>query len=109
LSPRGAPRLFLVQLLVPTEGDRADARRHERVRAELLARFGGVTAYSRAPAAGLWTAGATRRRVVRDDIVVYEVLTSRLDIGWWRDYRRRLCRRFDQAELVVHAHPVTLI
>jgi len=86
----------LVQILLP----RAD----ETVARELAERFGGVTAYSRAPARGLWkpAPGSTER----DDIVVLEVMVEALEAGWWRTYRESLERRFRQDEIVVRAHPI---
>jgi len=80
------------------------AEHYTAVRAELTERFGGLTAYSRAPAQGLWQDenGPTRR----DDIVVYEVMTDTLDRDWWRAYRRTLERRFAQDELVIRSQEV---
>ncbi|HTE05302.1 MAG TPA: hypothetical protein VK824_03825 [Planctomycetota bacterium] len=101
---------YLVQLLIPVTGTDEDARRHAAVRDELLARFGGVTAYNRAPATGLWKdASAPRGNVVRDDIVVYEVLSARLPRSWWKSYAGLLRRRFDQTALVIHAHTVQVL
>ena len=71
------------------------------VRAELTEAFGGVTAYQRAPATGLWEDGD--EAVQRDDLVLFEVMVESLDRGWWRDYRRELERLFRQDEIVVRA------
>jgi hypothetical protein len=67
-------------------------------RRELIARFGGLTAYSRSPARGFWK---EKGKVARDEIVVFEVMTKRLDRRWWRDYRRELEKRFKQDEIVI--------
>lgn len=95
--------MHLVQLLLPTydnDGQPISAAEHRRVREELTERFGGLTAYSRAPAEGLWEdAGDGRRR--RDDIVVYEVMTEAIDERWWASYRVSLERRFRQDEIVI--------
>jgi hypothetical protein len=88
--------MHLVQLLLP--------RYDEAVARELTERFGGMTAYARAPAKGEWKPAPGR--TVRDDIVVYEVMVDTLDRAWWRGYRCELERRFDQEELVVRAHVV---
>ena len=99
--------MHLVQLLVPVY-DNAGARfpraAYDRLASELTQRFGGLTAYVRAPAAGLWqeAEGGTRR----DDIVVYEVMVERLDPEWWAQYRRELEGRFAQDEMVVRAQEV---
>lgn len=100
--------MHLVQILLPVydnDGRPFPASRFTDVRAELTERFGGLTAYSRAPAEGLWREdddGAAKR----DDIVVYEVMTEELDRDWWARFRGALARRFEQEELVVRAHEV---
>jgi len=96
-------RVHLVQLLLPVY-DKAGAplaqELYEAIRQELVARFGGLTAYTRAPARGLWADGA---RVDKDDIVVYEVMVDALDTGWWSQYRTLLEQRFAQQELMIRA------
>jgi len=69
-------------------------------------RFGGLTAYNRAPAQGLWNDDGG---VERDEIVVYEVMADDLDPAWWAAYRTGLAQRFDQKELVVRAQPIELL
>jgi hypothetical protein len=98
-----------VQLLVPLrygDGGRIPRRVFQDMRRELAERFGGVTAYARAPARGWWQSG---RRTERDDIVVVEVMVRRLDPRWWAGYRRRLERLLRQRELVIRRHPVRLL
>ena len=94
----------LVQILLPVY-DRAGARfpqaHYDAVAKELTRRFGGLTAYVRAPAAGLWQEEDGRTQ--RDDIVVYEVMAEQVDEAWWAGYRRELERRFAQDELVIRA------
>ena len=98
--------MHLVQIILPLYGNDgapiAPALFRE-VREELLQRFGGVTAFTRAPAQGLWQDGG---RVQRDDVLLYEVMVESLDRGWWTAYRRELEQRFDQQELVVRAHAI---
>jgi hypothetical protein len=94
-------------LLLPlydNSGRAFPAAQYTTIRDELTERFGGLTAYSRAPAQGLWNdAGGPTRR---DDIVVYEVMTDTLDREWWREYRRALEQRFEQDELVIRSQSV---
>lgn len=102
--------MYLVQLLLPlydNAGTRQPDALFHRVREQLTERFGGLTAYSRAPARGVWQndSGGTSQ----DEIVVYEVMTEDLDETWWRDYREELERRFHQAELVVRAQSITVL
>jgi hypothetical protein len=103
----GTAGAHLVQLLLPLErrgGERFSAALYRDVTRELAERFGGVTAYNRAPASGLWEEGSGHAE--RDDIVVYEVMVDSLDPAWWAAYRRELERRFEQDELVVRAQPM---
>jgi hypothetical protein len=74
------------------------------VRTELTDRFGGLTAYTRAPAQGIWNESDGPPR--RDDIVVYEVMADTLDRAWWTQFRRTLERRFAQDELVIRSQVV---
>jgi hypothetical protein len=85
--------LHLVQLLLP--------RYDRKVQQELADRFGGVTAYARAPAKGVWK--PRRGKTEKDDIVVYEVMVQKLERRWWTAYRRRLEIRLRQREVVVRA------
>jgi hypothetical protein len=97
--------MHLVQLLLPLyaqDGERLSPALFGAVREELVQRFGGLTAYARAPATGLWAEGEGER-VEHDDIVVYEVMVARLDRRWWKAYREELTARFRQKELVVRA------
>lgn len=96
--------MYLIQLLLPLyDNDQQALPRalFEQVRKELVARFGGLTAYSRAPLTGLWQEGD--ERTVRDELVIYEVMAPHLNRPWWRRYRRLLERRFRQESLVVRA------
>jgi hypothetical protein len=99
--------MYLVQLLLPVydNGGRAfPASHYTAVRDELAERFGGLTAYTRAPAEGLWSQPG--EQPTRDDIVVYEVMVEQLDRGWWKRFRASLERKFSQQELVMRAQPV---
>ena len=70
------------------------------MRDELAGRFGGVTAFSRSPAEGVWADGG---EVSRDLVVVFEVMSAGLEREWWGEYRRGLERRFRQEKIVVRA------
>ena len=96
--------MHLIQMLLPVydkAGTRFPQSHYDAVAKELTERFGGLTAYVRAPAAGLWQEEPGRTQ--RDDIVVYEVMAERLEPAWWARYRQELERRFAQEELVVRA------
>jgi hypothetical protein len=94
---------WLVTLLLPlydNAGEPFGPEPYARVREELTKKFGGLTAFTRAPAEGVWRAeGRTRR----DEVVVLEVMAAELDRTWWGSYRRELEERFRQDEIVVRA------
>jgi hypothetical protein len=95
--------MHLVQLLIPltrNDGSPQPADRFAELRAELVDRFGGVTAFSRAPAEGLSDDGAA---IDRDRLILVEVMAPELDRGWWANYRRTLEARFEQEELMIRA------
>jgi hypothetical protein len=75
------------------------------VRQELIQKFGGVTAFQRSPAVGLWK--DEDDDVSRDDVVMFEVMSDELDKQWWKNYRETLERRFSQEELIVRALSIT--
>ena len=75
-----------------------------KVRAELVERFGGLTAFTRAPAEGLWE--DEDGEVERDSIVIFEVVADNLDRGWWSSFRERLEKQFDQDEVLIRASAV---
>ena len=77
--------LEAIELVRSRFGARVD---RDAVARELTEKHGGLTAYARAPAAGLWMEGEGSPQ--RDDIVVYEVMVERLDTAWWSTYRSEL-------------------
>jgi hypothetical protein len=96
--------MHLVQLLLPlydNTGKPIASATFAAVRAELTERFGGLTTYQRAPAEGLFD--DARGHVVRDDVVVFEVMCEELDERYWASYRAELTRAFAQDELVIRA------
>ena len=73
----------LIQILLPlsdNEGEPFSRSEYARVRSELTERFGGMTAFTRGPAEGLWEENG---KTARDDIVVFEVMAPDLDASWW--------------------------
>jgi hypothetical protein len=97
----------LVQILLPLrkrDGSDVPAALFAEVRGELTQRFGGVTAYSRSPATGLWK--NTEAEVEREQVIMVEVVVDNFDRHWWTQYRDRLAQRFDQEE--IHARALAI-
>lgn len=96
--------MYLIQLLLPlydNHGQGFPGHFFREVGETLITRFGGLTAFTRAPATGLWREDGVHTE--RDEVVVYEVMAETLDRNWWADYRSMLEARFEQDELVVRA------
>jgi hypothetical protein len=105
----GVKKMHLIQLLLPlysNAGVPFEQTLFIDVRNELVDRFGGITAYTRAPVNGLWQESA---RLVRDDLIIYEIMVEALDEDWWRDYRILLENRFQQESLVVRTHQIRVL
>jgi hypothetical protein len=102
--------VYLIQLLLPASvsaGDEPASDPVARTRRELTEAFGGLTAYLRAPAVGVWTSPEGGR--AEDEVVMVEVVADRFDRAWWRDYAQRLARRFGQEAIHVRALHVDLL
>jgi len=100
--------MVLIQLLLPApRRDAASDPRLRETRRELFARYGGATAYFRAPADGDWMSpdGSPER----DTVVMVEVVTQVFDREWWRQYERTLAARFDQDIVHIRAIPVDML
>lgn len=107
LAGAGPRRAHLVQILLPLvtrDGQPIEPRAFDIVKDELTQRYGGLTAYTRAPAEGRWRGERTA-----DDVVVFEVMCNELDRYWWNAYRRRLEADFRQQSVVIRAEPMLIL
>src|SRR4051812_28695254 len=105
----GSDHSHLVQILLPladNHGKRLPRQLFVTIQRELTRRFKGLTAYSRAPAEGIWK---PRTGTKRDEIVVYEVMVSSFDLEWWRRYRARLEKSFRQESIVIRAQETLVL
>ena len=96
--------MHLIEILLPladNEGRPFPPALWSGVRQELVDRFGGLTAFTRSPAEGLWE--AKEGEPSRDEIVIFEVMAETLHRDWWRGLRGELERRFHQEEVVIRA------
>ncbi|SRR6266571_3732146 len=102
--------MYLIQILLPlyaNDGRKFSQPEFTRVREELTEGFGGLTTYVRSPAEGLWKESGSP--TVYDDIVIYEVMTRKLDRSWWHNYRTELAKRFQQEVLIVRVSRVQIL
>ena len=99
----------LMQILLPlwdNHGHRLPRHLYEQVQRELTEKYNGLTAYTRAPAEGLWKPGD---RIKRESVVVYEVMVPALQKKWWKRYRKKLEQRFRQETVVIRAQRTKVI
>jgi hypothetical protein len=95
--------VYLIQIFLPlydNEGEAFAQEAYDRVRDELMKKFGGVTAFRSSPAEGIWKEGG---RVSRDAIIIFEVMADELEREWWTTYRAELEERFRQEKMIVRA------
>ncbi|CAN5475286.1 hypothetical protein BH10PSE6_BH10PSE6_31220 [soil metagenome] len=102
--------MHLVQVLLPlydNGGQPFEQAVYLSVKTAFAKKFGGVTAYVRSPAEGAWhgPSGAASH----DEIVIFEVMTERLDRRWWRKMRSELARTFRQEQLVIRTNPIEIL
>jgi hypothetical protein len=96
--------MHVVQFLLPLRDNeqrpfvRAD---FDKVRSELIERFGGVTAFLQSPASGAWK--EEEGETMRDEMVLFEVMVEPLDRAWWSGYLAELERRFRRERIVMRA------
>ena len=98
--------MYLVQLLLPVQDNNGHEYGESVLRGvsqELIAKFGGLTAYSRSPAKGVWF---NADRAQRDDIIIVEVMTGKVDREWWSAFRLNLERTLEQKEIVIRTYPI---
>jgi len=90
----------LYQLYLPlnyNDGRPIEEDKFSLTRKELITRFGGLTTTPPGfPLQGWWQSAGT---VVRDDIVLWTVLTQRVENDFFNTYRELLEERFSQEEI----------
>jgi hypothetical protein len=94
---------WLIEILLPlayNDGSPIGDDVLSDIRQQLVDRFGGLTAFTRSPAEGVWTSEAGAQH---DDVVVLELMAPVLDRPWWRAWRKRIETLLDQEEIVVRA------
>ena len=102
--------MHLVQVLLPlfdNSGQRFEEADYLAVKARFTEKFGGVTVYIRSPAEGAWEGPSGAKS--HDEIVIFEVMTPRLERAWWRRMRADLARTFRQEQLVIRTHQIEIL
>ena len=74
---------------------------------ELIEQFGGLTTHARTPTQGFWQ--KDRKKIVSDELIIFEVMTARYSRPWWNNYKLNLEKRFMQEQLIIRVSSITLI
>lgn len=102
--------MYLIQLLLPlysNTGKPFDKDLFDSVKKEMTENFGGVTCYTHAPATGLWK--ESEEKIIRDEIILFEVMVSEIDKNYWQNYKTNLEDQFHQNDIIIRASPVQVL
>jgi hypothetical protein len=95
--------VLLIEILLPVTAGEEARQVVEDVTQTLTNKFGGATAFLRAPGDGAWK-GQTG--IITDQIIVVEVMAEAVEPEWWRIFRTELEIRLDQEEIVIRSHEI---
>ena len=101
---------FLMQLVLPTHNNAGEAfadQIWEDLKTRLVDKFGGVTAFRRSPAQGVWSPTPDRR--ASEDVFMVEVMTDALDVAWWAALQQEFEASLDQEHIIIRAIQVAEI
>ena len=102
--------MYMIQILLPVRDNNNQAfpaESYAGIREVLTKQFGGITAYTRAPAEGVWR--DDQNAAHRDDMVILEVMTAELDGAWWQEYKRQLKITFSQEDIIIRVHKIMIL
>jgi hypothetical protein len=100
----------LLQIFLPLRDNRDKAflkNHYTQIRKTLTKEFGGLTAYTRAPAEGLWK--DDQKNAQHDEMVIFEVMAAKVDKPWWKKYKKQLEKTFAQDEIIIRVQKVKLL
>lgn len=99
--------MHVVEIFLPAGGAALDAEL-TKLRVVLTQKFGGFTAFTRAPAQGAWRAPGSGH-IEQDDVIVIEVMCEELDRSWWAMLKRELEEALKQQEILIRAHKAKML
>lgn len=102
--------MHLIQIFLPVRDNNDKPFPPEKfthLREVLIKKFGGLTAYNRAPAEGLWK--DEQKAAHHDEIVIFEVMANELDGPWWQAYKQQLKQTFSQEEMIIRVQKILLL
>jgi hypothetical protein len=102
--------MYSIQILLPLfdkEGKAFAQALYAQIRDVMTEKFGGITAYTRAPAKGFWKEDESK--TVKDDIIILEIMAEVLDSKWWAVYRQKLEQTFQQDAIVIRSWQIEML
>jgi hypothetical protein len=108
LAPSVWP-MHLVQLLLPmanNQGVRYPDPLIQTIKSLLVEKYGGVTAFTRAPAEGVWAHDGKRDH---DDVAMIEVMMATFDRRWWAEFKIHLEQKLAQKEILIRSFTIDVI
>lgn len=88
--------------MLPLNDERGDPfpqKHYTAIQQKLIGKFGGATLYTRSPASGLWK--DEDNQLVRDQVIVFEVMVPLIDTDFWKEYRQSLEKTFTQDQIII--------
>ncbi|MBB5436529.1 inorganic pyrophosphatase [Pedobacter sp. AK017] len=108
-SRKDLPMDRLVEIFLPLRdgnGEVFPKQVYDGIREELTTKFGGVTEYSRNPVKGFWK--PDEGRAEQDELLVFEVMCTEIDAGFWDKLKLRLLKIFKQDSLIIRWSKIEL-
>ncbi|RFS17727.1 hypothetical protein [Emticicia sp. C21] len=103
--------MYQIEILLPLADNKDKpfkSEYFEQVQQHLTEKFGGLTAFTRTPAEGLWKQ-SKGSKATHDDIIIFEVLTPTIKKGWWQDYKEELKVIFRQEDIIIKVMKMELV
>jgi hypothetical protein len=101
--------MHLIEIFLPlsdNEGVPFASSHYSELRYTLTSEFGGLTAFTRAPAEGTEKDEGRERQ---DQLIVFEVMVGELDKSWWKVFRQQLETVFKQDQILIRASVVVML
>ena len=102
--------MYQIELYLPLYNNDKKAfptSHYESVKQNLSDKFGGITMYSRTPVIGLWK--ESQESIVKDDLVIYEIISEKLDESFWQEYKFMLQSLFQQEAIIIKSSKIKLL
>ncbi|MBC7913706.1 MAG: hypothetical protein H7Y07_06245 [Pyrinomonadaceae bacterium] len=99
-----------IQIFLPLYNENGEAfskHYYSSLKEDLTDKFGGITIYTRSPAIGFWKENETK--IVKDEIIIYEIMAESVDKDWWQRCRNGLEKLFRQDQIIIRTWKMELL